>query len=303
MVALGCRSGPTAPRDCGCSPIPVGPDPLRVPLQVAGSLRVGCLAGGLVCRRLPRSLTSLGGLVPARRRAQTQALSASVGRPGRPFPPPPRLPSGTQSTRQASPQVRTPHHLPRRPWRLTNEAGGHPGRPHPSRELVPPLPGTRRGRPHRPCHPRAISSGHERYPADNHGHSERPQGRAHAADLGRASRPKLHGMQGVRGSNPLSSTRHNVSPLTIAVSSASNLPRKRSESLVLPVLARGVSTDGFSSRSLEKASEFAPRAGRVSPSPSWPTPTTDQVGRAGSVPTVPVAAAGRPRGVEPGDAR
>jgi hypothetical protein len=115
--------------------------------------------------------------------------------------------------------------------------------------------------------------------------------------------PSIDGMQGVRGSNPLSSTRHNVSPLTIAVSSASNLPRKRSESLVLPVLARGVSTDGFSSRSLEKASEFAPRAGRVSPSPSWPTPTTDQVGRAGSVPTVPVAAAGRPRGVEPGDAR
>jgi hypothetical protein len=155
---------------------PGGTDPLRVPLQVAGSLRVGCLAGGLVCRRLPRSLTSLGGLVPARRRAQTQALSASVGRPGRPFPPPPRLPSGTQSTRQASPQVRTPHHLPRRPWRLTNEAGGHPGRPHPSRELVPPLPGTRRGRPHRPCHPRAISSGHERYPADNHGHSEKAAG-------------------------------------------------------------------------------------------------------------------------------
>jgi hypothetical protein len=25
----------------------------------------------------------------------------------------------------------------------------------------------------RPCHPRAISSGHERYPADNHGHSEK----------------------------------------------------------------------------------------------------------------------------------
>jgi hypothetical protein len=55
--------------------------------QVPGNLRVGCLAGGLACRRLPRSLTSLGGLVPPRRRAQTQALSASVGRPGQPFPP------------------------------------------------------------------------------------------------------------------------------------------------------------------------------------------------------------------------
>src|SRR5215207_3598305 len=57
------------------------------PPKVPGNLRVGCLAGGLACRRLPRSLTSLGGLVPPRRRAQTQALSAIVGRPGRPFPP------------------------------------------------------------------------------------------------------------------------------------------------------------------------------------------------------------------------
>ena len=68
---------------------------------------VGCLAGGLVCRRLPRSLTSLGGLVPARRRAQTQALSASVGRPGRPFPP--SRPRSTPKARppwQASPQAR-----------------------------------------------------------------------------------------------------------------------------------------------------------------------------------------------------
>jgi hypothetical protein len=28
-------------------------------------------------------------------------------------------------------------------------------------------------RPRRPCHPRAISSGHQRYPADSHGHFER----------------------------------------------------------------------------------------------------------------------------------
>jgi hypothetical protein len=27
-----------------------------------------------------------------------------------------------------------------------------------------------------PCHPRAISSGHQRYPADNHGHSEKAGG-------------------------------------------------------------------------------------------------------------------------------
>src|SRR4029450_114329 len=99
-------------------------------------------------------------------------------------------------------------------------------------------------------------------------------------------------MQGSGVQNPLSSTRHNASPLAMAVSSASNLPRKRSERLGLAVLARGVSTDGFPSPSLEKASEFAPRAGGVSPSSSWPTTTTDQVGRAGPVPTVPVASAG-----------
>src|SRR5215216_4902528 len=34
---------------------------------------------------------------------------------------------------------------------------------------------------------------------------------AHAPDLGWGRRPKLHGMQGLRGSNPLSSTRHNAS--------------------------------------------------------------------------------------------
>jgi hypothetical protein len=36
----------------------------------------------------------------------------------------------------------------------------------------PSLPGAERRRSCRPCHPRAISSGHQRYPADNHGHSE-----------------------------------------------------------------------------------------------------------------------------------
>jgi hypothetical protein len=28
----------------------------------------------------------------------------------------------------------------------------------------------------RPCHPRAISGGHQRYPADNHGHSQKTSG-------------------------------------------------------------------------------------------------------------------------------
>jgi hypothetical protein len=31
---------------------------------------------------------------------------------------------------------------------------------------------------HRPCHPRARSSGHERYQADSHGHSQRVAERA-----------------------------------------------------------------------------------------------------------------------------
>jgi hypothetical protein len=33
-----------------------------------------------------------------------------------------------------------------------------------------------RHRSRRPCHPRAISSGHQRYPADTHGHSEEAVG-------------------------------------------------------------------------------------------------------------------------------
>jgi hypothetical protein len=49
----------------------------------------------------------------------------------------------------------------------------------------------------RPCHPRATSSGQQRYLADSHGHSERPGCWAQAADLDHLSRPKLHGMQAV----------------------------------------------------------------------------------------------------------
>jgi hypothetical protein len=70
--------------------------------------------------------------------------------------------------------------------------------------------GRRRSR--RPCHSRATSSGHQRYPADNHGYSERAIGPERTAlSWGWGSKPELHGMQGVRGSNPLSSTRHNAS--------------------------------------------------------------------------------------------
>lgn len=48
----------------------------------------------------------------------------------------------------------------------------------------------------RPCHPRATSSGHERYPADNLGHSKRSLSGLPAPDLGVRGGPKLHGMQG-----------------------------------------------------------------------------------------------------------
>src|SRR5512132_4341645 len=50
--------------------------------------------------------------------------------------------------------------------------------PHPAVELgaVAARSGHRRSR--RPCHSHAISSGHERYPADSHGHSEKAPDRA-----------------------------------------------------------------------------------------------------------------------------
>jgi hypothetical protein len=41
---------------------------------------------------------------------------------------------------------------------------------------VPSPSGAEHHRSRRPCHPRAISSGHQRYPADNHGHFEKLDG-------------------------------------------------------------------------------------------------------------------------------
>jgi hypothetical protein len=41
-----------------------------------------------------------------------------------------------------------------------------------------PSPPGRSGRSRRPCHPRATSRGHQRYPADSHGHSEKVADRA-----------------------------------------------------------------------------------------------------------------------------
>ena len=61
--------------------------------------------------------------------------------------------------------------LPRALRGLGHAAVGHRRPASPSRQLEPsPSPADHR-RPRRPCHPRAISSGHQRYPADRHGHS------------------------------------------------------------------------------------------------------------------------------------
>jgi len=120
MMALGCRSGPTAHEivwACTDPPAqknrPAHHTP-RQPRPIASAghdalQQIGAAVTGADCCRLPRPLTSVGGLVPAHRRAQTQTLSASVGRPGQPFPPSRRLPARGHYIWQASPQA---HPLP-----------------------------------------------------------------------------------------------------------------------------------------------------------------------------------------------
>jgi len=76
-----------------------------------------------------------------------------------------------------------------------------------------------RRRSRRPCHPRAISSGHERYPADSHGHFEDAGGLTLLPDLEWGSRPKLHGMQGVRVQSPYHQCHSNVSEAMLGASS------------------------------------------------------------------------------------
>jgi hypothetical protein len=69
--------------------------------------------------------------------------------------------------------------------------------PHPPGELRTVAARWERRRSRRPCHPHAIRSGQERYPAVSHGHFEGPMGWTHIPDLGWGRRSKLHGMQGV----------------------------------------------------------------------------------------------------------
>ena len=66
-----------------------------------------------------------------------------------------------------------PTQLPRPLRALAHQAVVTEDRPRPLRELGTVTFGCEPRRSRRPCHPRAISSGHERYVADNHGHSEK----------------------------------------------------------------------------------------------------------------------------------
>ena len=67
------------------------------------------------------------------------------------------------------------HELPRALRALAN-TGGQRGRASPSGQLGAVAARWEHRRSRRPCHPRAISSGHERYVADSHGHSEEAVG-------------------------------------------------------------------------------------------------------------------------------
>ena len=131
LMALGCRSGPTAHEivwACTDPPAqknrPAHHTP-RQPRPIASAghdalQQIGAAVTGADCCRLPRPLTSVGGLVPAHRRAQTQTLSASVGRPGQPSRRHGGSPAGGQSTWQASPQTHPPSPAAP-PQRLANE--------------------------------------------------------------------------------------------------------------------------------------------------------------------------------------
>jgi hypothetical protein len=89
------------------------------------------------------------------------------------------------------PAAASPSGSPTRRW---SPKTGLPLRP----SWEPSLPGASDRRSRRPCHRRAISSGHERYPAVNHGHSDRVGRVGICPSPGMLGRPKLHGMQGVK---------------------------------------------------------------------------------------------------------
>jgi hypothetical protein len=87
--------------------------------------------------------------------------------------------------------------LPRALRTLGHEAVLTEDEPHPLADLEPSLPRGNVVVLADPCHSRAITSGHQRYAADSHGHSRTRLGWPHAADLEWRRSAKLHGMQGV----------------------------------------------------------------------------------------------------------
>jgi hypothetical protein len=94
--------------------------------------------------------------------------------------------------------------------------------PRPTRELMPTPTGANHDCSRRPCHPfhsehalgawlgheAGDSKGQQRYPADSCAPALTSGG---SSEQRRSPEHTVHGMQGVRGSNPLSSTRHNAS--------------------------------------------------------------------------------------------
>jgi hypothetical protein len=103
-------------------------------------------------------------------------------RGGRVSPPGCREPHGLSPTRRLSPRAGLTQ---RSSWSRRSQV--------PSSAFLPTVP------------PRATSSGHQRIVTVNW---RRPLDWVPASELGWGRRPKLHGMQGVRGSNPLNSTLH-----------------------------------------------------------------------------------------------
>jgi hypothetical protein len=84
-----------------------------------------------------------------------------------------RRPSGAQGCREVAPAEASPPGSCQRGGGHRGQASPSEDRPHPLVKWKPSLLGAEHRRSRRLCHPRAISSGHKRYPAVNHGQSAR----------------------------------------------------------------------------------------------------------------------------------
>jgi hypothetical protein len=81
--------------------------------------------------------------------------------------------TSTGSLSGGGPELRLPTPAAASPQGSCPRGGDHRGRTSPSRPAGAVTARYKRRRSRRPCHPCAISSGHQRYAADNHGHSYR----------------------------------------------------------------------------------------------------------------------------------